>query len=177
MRKALMAAQRMADDLVKQAEEEKAAMLSRTEEEVRTRKAELSKELEAEEFRLKQAQQATASYVEKVRALHIKEAECLSQLEGLYPPDTTPAPDPVEEKALEIDDNVQRLLNQAMQDATAEHLRSKAAQEEQDLSDTAEFTPGLPDEEEADDDGEDPPPRDSGIDFGRLQFGRDYEIT
>ena len=76
--------------------------------------------------------------------LHIKEAECLSQLEGLYPPDTTPAPDPVEEKALEIDDNVQRLLNQAMQDATAEHLRSKAAQEEQDLSDTAEFTPGLP---------------------------------
>ena len=176
MRKALMAAQRMADDLVKQAEEEKAAMLSRTEEEVRTRKAELSKELEAEEFRLKQAQQATASYVEKVRALHIKEAECLSQLEGLYPPDTTPAPDPVEEKALEIDDNVQRLLNQAMQDATAEHLRSKAAQEEQDLSDTAEFTPGLPAEEEADD-GEDPPPRDSGIDFGRLQIGRDYEIT
>ena len=84
----------------------------------------------------------------------------------------------MEEKASEIDDNVQRLLNQAMQDATAEHLRSKAAQEEQDLSDTAEFTPGLPDEEEADDDdGEDPPPRDSGIDFGRLQFGRDYEIT
>ena len=67
--------------------------------------------------------------MDKVRSLHLKEAEYLSQLEELYPPETAPAVDPVEEKAAEIDDNVQRLLNQAMQAATAENLRSRAAEE------------------------------------------------
>ena len=191
MRKALMAAQRMADDLIKEAERKKSEILLKTEAEVQARRNELSKELEAEEFRLKQAQQATAGFVDKVRSLHLKEAEYLSQLEELYPPETAPAVDPVEEKAAEIDDNVQRLLNQAMQAATAENLRAKAAEKAggADLSDTAEFTPGLPleddddplplqDEEDYDD--EDPggePPRSGGIDFGQLQFGRDYEIT
>ncbi len=191
MRKALMAAQRMADDLVKDAERKKGEMLSQVEAEVRARRAELAKELEAEEFRLQQAQQATAGFVDKVRALHMKEAEYLSQLEELYPPETKPNVDPVEEKVAEIDDNVQRLLNQAMQAATAENLRAKAAQEEEkDLSDTAEFTPGAPmeerdpprlrdreDEEEEEDEEDDDAPRSGGIDFGRLQFGRDYEIT
>ena len=182
MRKALMAAQRMADDMVKDAERKKSEMLSKTEDEVQARKLELSRELEAEEFRLKQAQQATAAFVEKVRALHAQEAEYLAQLEGLYPPQTQPAVDPVEEKAAEIDDNVQRLLNQAMQAATAENLRAKAEEEEKDLSDTAEFTPGAPtedsrpydDDKDEDDEGG---PRSGGIDFGQLQFGRDYEIT
>ena len=45
----------------------------------------------------------------------------------------------------EIDDNVQRLVAQAMADATAENLKAQAAQEAaegpEDLSDTAEFPP------------------------------------
>ncbi len=190
MRKALMAAQRMADDLVKEAERKKAELLSKAEADARARKAELARELEAEEFRLRQAQQATAGFVDKVRALQLEEAEYLSQLEELYPPETKPVVDPVEEKAAEIDDNVQRLLNQAMQAATAENLRAKAAEEKKDLSDTAEFTPGapVPPKESAhdDDDGAEEEEEDSGspvrssrIDFGKLQdhFGRDYEIT
>lgn len=189
MRKALMAAQRMADDLVKEAERKKAELLSKAEADARARKAELARELEAEEFRLRQAQQATAGFVDKVRALQLEEAEYLSQLEELYPPETKPVVDPVEEKAAEIDDNVQRLLNQAMQAATAENLRAKAAEEKKDLSDTAEFTPGapVPPKESAhdDDDGAEEeedsgsPVRSSRIDFGKLQdhFGRDYEIT
>ncbi|NBI67093.1 DivIVA domain-containing protein [Pseudoflavonifractor sp. 60] len=194
MRKALMAAQRMADDLVQEAERKKAELLAKTESEVRARKAELVQELEAEEFRLKQAQKHTATYVERVRALHIQEAEYLSRLEDLYPPDTKPAVDPVEEKAAEIDDNVQRLLNQAMEAAAAERMRAKAAEEDEedkDLSDTAEFTPGsapaqeqaaprrLADDEEDEEDGGTPPSRGGRIDFGKLQdhFGRDYEIT
>lgn len=186
MRKALSAAQRMADDLVQEAERKKAEILAGAEEEVKARRAGIDRELAAEEFRLKQAQQDTAAFVEKVRALHAKEAEFLSQLEELYPPETKPAVDPVEEKAAEIDDNVQRLLAQAMQDAAAENLRAKVEEEEeQDLSDTAEFIPGgsEPPYEEEDpedgegDDGEDGPPSGSRIDFGSLQFGRDYEIT
>ena len=190
MRKALMAAQRMADDLVKEAERKKDELLAQTEKDVVTRRAELSHELEAEEYRLKKAQEQTAAFVEKVRALHMQEAEYLAQLEGLCPPDARPAPDPVQEKADEIDDNVQRLLAQAMEAATAENLRSRAEEEERDLSDTAEFAPGQPIEEEEDfppvddddyeDEDDDPrrrPPTGSRINFGELQFGQDYEIT
>ena len=145
MRKALLAAQRMADDLVKEAERKKDELLAQTEKDAVTRRAELSHELEAEEYRLKKAQEQTAAFVEKVRALHMQEAEYLAQLEGLCPPDARPAPDPVQEKADEIDDNVQRLLAQAMEAATAENLRSRAAEEaDRDLSDTADFPPARP---------------------------------
>lgn len=184
MRKALMAAQRMADDLVKEAERKKDELLAQAERELRDRRAALAKELETEEYRLQQAQQATAAYVERARALHDKEAEYLSRLEELYPPETKPHVETVDEKASEIDDNVQRLLAQAMEAAAAENLRARAAEEaeqtEEDLSDTAEFP--LADAEEAPrpparEEEDDPPASTSRIDFGELQFGRDYEIT
>ena len=185
MRKALMAAQRMADDLVKEAERKKDELLAQTEKDVVTHRAELSHELEAEEYRLKKAQEQTAAFVQKVRALHMQEAEYLAQLEGLYPPETQPAADPVQEKADEIDDNVQRLLAQAMEAAAAENRRTRAEQEEDsDLSDTAEFPMDGPYEDEEfppeEDYGEEDhrrPPTGSRINFGELQFGQDYEIT
>lgn len=194
MRKALMAAQRMADDLVREAERKRDELLSQADAEAQSRRAELARDLEAEEFRLKKAQQATAAFVSKVRELQSGEAKLLSQLEELYPPETKPAADPVQEKADEIDDNVQRLLAQAMEAATAENLRAKAEEDEEepDLSDTAEFTPGARQEDDYDEDDardyqessreddEDDDGRPSGggrIDFGSLQFGRDYEIT
>ena len=193
MRKALLAAQRMADDLVKEAEQKKDRMLAQTEKDAVARREELARELETEEYRLKKAQEETAAFVEKVRQLHAQEAEYLSRLEDLCPPEVKPAIDPVQEKADEIDDNVQRLLAQAMEAATAENLRSKAAGEDtRDLSDTAEFPAGEPmddgfppdeefppdgEEDYDEDDGPRRPPSGSRINFGELKFGRDYEIT
>ena len=189
MHKALMAAQRMADDLVKEAERKKADMLAQVERESRERVAAIEQDIQAEEYRLKQAQQETASFVEKVRALHAKEAEYLARLEDLYPPETKPHQESLDEKASEIDDNVQRLLAQAMEAATAENMRSRAEEGGQDLSDTAEFTPGAAPEEDYDqedaqayeedreDGGEGRRSSGGRIDFGSLQFGRDYEIT
>ena len=118
---------------------------------------------------------------------------------GITDPEPTPDPEPsadqpsswaagqVDEAVSEIDDNVQRLLAQAMKDATEENLRAQVAQEEDDLEDTAEFGPVGEEEDHQeeidrdtdDDDDEDAdphPPRGSRIDFGELQFGRDYEI-
>ena len=68
---------------------------------------------------------------------------------------------------------------QAMMDATAENL--KARQEEEafvapDLEDTAEFSPVSEEAEEVEDDFEEELPRGKRLDFGELQFGRDYEI-
>ena len=173
MRKALMTAQRMADDLVQDAEKKKAELIQQAEAEAADRKSSITRELQAEEYRLQQAQQATAAFVEKVRALQTQGSQFLDSLSQLYPPDTTPAPDPVDETVSEIDDNVHRLLAQAMKDAAAENQRAKEAPQE-DLDDTAEFP--APDSR-ADEDLEDEEDRRSSrIDFGELQFGRDYEI-
>lgn len=183
MRKALMTAQRMADELVQEAERKKAEMLEQAERDAKERIGSIAQEIEAEEFRLQQAQRATAAFVEKVRALHAQETEYLDHLQELCPADAAPAVDPVEETVSEIDDNVQRLLAQAMQDATAEHLRSKVSEDDgdDDLTDTAEFGPVTQEDkpQRAFDDEEDEdelPSRGTRIDFGELQFGRDYEI-
>ena len=81
----------------------------------------------------------------------------------------------MDETVSEIDDNVQRLLAQAMKDAAAENQRAKEAPQE-DLDDTAEFAPVDQREDRSEADGGEDEERTSRIDFGELQFGRDYEI-
>ena len=173
MRKALMTAQRMAEELVQEAEKKKAEILGEAERLAKEKTENIHKEIEAEQFRLTAAQRATAAYVAQVRALHEKELAYLDQLHELAPVEA-PAADAVEEAVSEIDDNVQRLLAQAMADATAENMKVKAAEEpKDDLEDTAEF-PVVEDKPQ-----ESPAEDMSGtrrIDFGNLQFGRDYEI-
>ncbi|MCI8423134.1 MAG: DivIVA domain-containing protein [Lawsonibacter sp.] len=172
MRKALMVAKQMADDLVREAEQKKAEILRDAENSAHSRISDLGKEVEAEEFRLRKAQEATAAFVAQVRALYAKEDAYLSQLSSLCPPEAVPPPaDPVEEAASEIDDNVQRLLAQAMAGVVAPAPQPPQTQEpagQPGMEDTAEYAP-LPQE------GTTPPA--GGIDFGPLQFGRDYEIT
>ena len=176
MRKALMTAQRMADDLVQEAEQKKAELLKTAEAEAAGRKDAIARELQAEEYRLQQAQQATAAFVQRVRALQAEGEEFLENLSQLYPPETAvPQPDPVDETVSEIDDNVQRLLAQAMKDAATENRRAKEAPQT-DLDDTAELSPADQREDRSEADGGEDEERTSRIDFGELQFGRDYEI-
>jgi cell division initiation protein len=183
MRKALMTAQRMAEDLVKEAEQKKAEILQQAEVEAQQRINELSREQQTEEYRLHVAQQATVNFVDKVRALHAEEENLLSHLQELCPEDMTPASSAMDAAASEIDDNVQRLLAQAMKEATAENLKAQLSQEtpNTDLDDTAEYHP-IPASQTADADDqsdetyEEEESTGSRIDFNGLQFGRDYEI-
>ncbi len=173
MRKALMTAQRMAEEMVQEAEKKKAEILGEAEELARAKTENIRKEFEAEKFRLASAQSATAAYVARVRALHEKELAYLDQLNELAPA-ARPVEHAVEETASEIDDNVQRLLVQAMADATAENMKAKAAEETQaDLEDTAEFPVVESKQQESEAEDMSSTRR---IDFGNLQFGRDYEI-
>lgn len=182
MRKALMTAQKMADEMLRDAEEKAAAVVANAEAEAENRAQELHKEIEAEQFRLTAAQNATAAYVARVRAVHEKELAYLAQLHELAPEAAPAQADEVEETASEIDDSVQRLLAQAMADAAAENLKEKVAQEAaetEDLSDTAEFIPvsfeqGQPQPQSQPE--QTAAPQNGHIDFGNLQFGRDYEI-
>ena len=203
MRKALVTAQRIADEMVSEAEQKKADVLRDAQSEAEQRMDELKKAVEEEEFRLRKAQEAPAAFVAQVRAMQDKQADLLDNLEDLYPEETAPQDDPVAEAANEIDDSVQRLLAQAISDVAASNQKKAAQQEEdlddtRDLSDTAEYTPlrdePAPESEPEDDDPDDydedydedarrdyeeniPPKRQNDrIDFGDLQFGRDYEI-
>jgi cell division initiation protein len=186
MRKALMTAQRMAEDLVKEAEQKKAEILQQAEQEAHQRLDELAQEERAEEYRLQTAQQATVTFVEQVRALHAKEEDLLTHLRELCPENMAPESSSIDDAASEIDDNVQRLLAQAMRDATAENLKAKQNSENPkvDLADTAEFSPVSTVDETTSDKqpkekyAEDASDTQTGsrIDFSALQFGRDYEI-
>jgi len=174
MRKALMTAQRMAEEMVQEAQKNRDAILREAEELARAKTENIRKEIEAEQFRLESAQSATAAYVARVRALHEKELAYLDQLHELAP-NAVPA-DPAEETLTEIDDNVQRLVAQAMADATAENQKAKAAEQpQQDLGDTAEF-PVVEQSAQAEERKEEEMDSTRRIDFGNLQFGRDYEI-
>ena len=168
MRKALMAAQRMADDLVKEAEQKRAQILEEAEAEAGRKVEAIRQEEEAERFRLESAQKETASYVAQVRALHAKAAEYLDQLSQL-----TPVPSPaenqeekVEETVSDIDDSVQRLVAQAMAEAAAENEKARQAEAAQEGE-----SQNPPKDDEDEDLGDT-----TRIDFGELQFGRDYEI-
>ena len=168
MRKALMAAQRMADDLVKEAEQKRAQILEEAEAEAGRKVEAIRQEEEAERFRLESAQKETASYVAQVRALHAKAAEYLDQLSQL-----TPVPSPaenqeekVEETVSDIDDSVQRLVAQAMAEAAAENEKARQAEAAQE---SESQNPPKDDEDDA-------LSATTRIDFGELQFGRDYEI-
>jgi len=176
MRKALMTAQRMSDDLVQEAREKSEAMLRGAKEEAEMLVASISIQREEEEFRLASAQQETAAFVETVRAIWGKEEEYLNKLSELCPPPPSLQVDVVAETVSEIDSSVQRLVSQAMVEATAENLREQVQGESGDFIDTAEF-PVVGEEvpEEGEDDG-DRMSQTRRINFDNLQFGREYEI-
>ena len=87
MRKTLLAAQKMADAMVNDAEKHKEQM-EREAQEIADRKLkELKDAIAAEEYRLRQAQEATAAYVRRLAAMHDEELDFLSRLGELVPPD------------------------------------------------------------------------------------------
>ena len=171
MRKALMAAQQMADDLIHQANQKRDEILKNAEQTAQQKASTIRQEADAEQFRLDSAKRSIMSFVAQVRALMEKQADYLEHLSQLCPDVPMPQADPVEEAASEIDDNVQRLLAQAMAAATAENLKAKAGEEPPDLTDTAEFPTG---ERTAQDEGGEAEIAASRIDFGRLKFGPNY---
>ena len=158
MRKALMTAQRMADDTVKeaqqrrdeiirQAEQQRDEMLTHTEEQARAQIQELGRQVETEQYRLSEAQKTTTEYVQRMKEMHSKAIAYLDSLSELLPP----------------------------QQEQAQAESAEQASEEQSAADEEEDTIPLPDIKSAQEDEEEEKVS-SRIDFGSLQFGRDYEI-
>ena len=112
MRKALLTAQKMADEMVAEAEAKKAKLLGEAETEARARMGQLQKAIADEQARLAAAQASTAAYVGKLKELHQHEMDYLSSLSNLSAPEA-PAADPVAEAASDITASVERLVAQA----------------------------------------------------------------
>ncbi len=87
MRKALLAAQQMAESMVAEAEQKKSQLVDEAEKNAATRKQQLMEEIAAEEYRLKQAQEATAAYVKQLMEAHAAQIDYLNNLKDLLPPD------------------------------------------------------------------------------------------
>lgn len=180
MRKTLLTAQRMADELVKEARESKENMLRQAQEETRAQIQNLHREVEAEQLRLTAAQNATTAYVSKLKELYQHELDYLGSLSKLTPETAVPA-DPVADTVEEIQASMDRIAQEEVPDQTEpeEDDADELPQEDErpgglysDLTATllnraAEMA------EEAEDDE---PTKRLSIDLEHLQFGKDYEI-
>ena len=87
MRKALLAAQKVADDMVEDAKKKQAELVGEAEKIAQQRMEELKKSIAAEEYRLRRAQESTAAYVKRLRELHDLEVDFLDGLDELVPPE------------------------------------------------------------------------------------------
>ena len=148
MRKTLLAAQQMADNMVSDAEKKKTQLERDATEEAAARKSQLQAEIAAEEFRLKQAQEATAAYVKKLYALHQEEMDYLSRLGQVVPPELLKEEEPQVEP--EVDEPTQTVAEPQSVAAPAPKAPAYDPVDDLDLDATRRF--------------ED------------LQFGKDYQI-
>ena len=104
MRATLLTAQKMADSIVHEAEAKRDEMLSRAESDAKTRIAQLRRETEEAQERLRQGQLELARFIASVREVCARELTQLEQLPEL--PVETARPDPVEEPAAQIEETV-----------------------------------------------------------------------
>ena len=187
MRKALLTAQRMADEMVAEAEAKKNELLQNVEADAKVRRIQLQQELANEEARLSAARQATAEYVGKLKELYQHEMDYLNGLSKLT--DAAPKADPVSETAQAIEHAVEESVREEekitievpvedKQDgglyAELMELNMNPAEGERHkrpIRQPIETPAPAPSESEEDDTA---PTR--RIDFSNLQFGKDYEI-
>lgn len=180
MRKTLLTAQRMADELVKEARESKETMLRQAQEETRIQIQNLHREVEAEQLRLTAAQNATTAYVSKLKELYQHELDYLGSLSKLTPETAVPA-DPVADTVEEIQASMDRIAQEEVPDQTEpeEDDADELPQEDErpgglysDLTATLLNRAA----EMADEAEDDEPTKRLSIDLEHLQFGKDYEI-
>lgn len=176
MRKTLLAAQKMADDMVADAKRKKQELVGEAEHDASQRVEELQKAVKAEEFRLKKAQESTAAYVRKLAKAHDEELAFLANLGELVPPELAAAKDadPSEDikAALAAQVRLEEEQRQAQAAAQKSAPRLVAVGPDDDV-------PPMPDDleplsgQDQDDFELDP---DATRRYTDLQFGKDYEI-
>ena len=192
MRRALLAAQQAADEMVKEAESRKRELIRNAEAEAQAKINELHRQVADEEARLNSIQTATKEYVDKVREACLRQAEALESLNTITAsaPTIKPVNNSIDMTAQAIEQSVQKLLEQEDEVVEDEQAEEPEVEEEQiedpeteEEEDPAEEEPvrsrrdqerarGFGDTDEKDSDVS--PTR--RIDFDNLQFGSNYDL-
>ena len=174
MRATLLTAQKMADSIVKEAEQKRDEMLARTEAEARMKVDQLQNEAVTAQDRLKTGQKELRSFIAATRAVCAKELEFLDRLPELPAEETrqVDAADP-QGKVAEIEQTVM---------ASFDAKKEEPAQPEENAEPEAETEPETAEEVQKPEYPEGNPfdqnPRDDDptrrIDLSELRFGRNY---
>ena len=171
MRATLLTAQKMASQMVQDAEKEKAALLEKAEGEANARKAELEAEIVAETERLRIAREESAAFIANMRKL------CSSELEFLdgVPEIQVEQPDRAAEKTVEEQvESIESSVMSTFQDKpAAQEDAAPAAEEDTEVPAAPEDAESVP--AEGDDDDTVDLTATRRIDFGDLKFGRNYK--
>ena len=188
MRKAMLSAQKMADQMVSEAESQAASIVTDAESEARQKIESIRQEVETEQLRLTAAQNATAAYIAKLKDLYENERLYLASLSKLTA--TPPPQDPVAQTA----DAIAEAVGKAAEEVSAPPATPEAEDEDDEPTIPRGKPPEKPLEEDSlyqelrrgvahpDEDGEDKPEAKPAaeptrrIDLKNLKFGKDYEI-
>ena len=110
MRKAMLSAQKTAEEMVSEAEAKASDIVSSAEREARDKIAAIRQEVENEQLRLTAAQNATSAYIAKLKDLYQNEMEYLSSLSKLS------APKPKEDKVAQTADAIGSAVEKAVEE-------------------------------------------------------------
>lgn len=130
MRAALMAAQKMANTMVEEAEKRKAELLANAEEDARRKIASLQLDIVREQARLESAKADTAAFIQQVREVCQRELSALDALPELsdLPELAGPAaPAPAEESAVDSGEIEAHILASFRSDAAKPAAKSESA--------------------------------------------------
>lgn len=184
MRATLLTAQKMADSIVKEAEQKRDEMLARTEAEARMKVDQLQNEAVAAQDRLKTGQRELRSFIAATRAVCAKEMEFLAQLPEL-PAEETRQADAADShgKVTEIEQTVMASFDGKTEEAVQPEAKPEPGPKTKpEPKPEAKPEPEPAEEVRKPEYSEENPfaqnPRDDDptrrIDLGELRFGRNY---
>ena len=167
MRKALLAAQKMADDMVEEAKKKQAELVGEAEKTARQRVDELKRAITTEEYHLRRAQESTAIYVKKLRELHDFQMDFLSGLDDLVPPELAAQDEDDPSADITAAVAAQVFPEESGPEAGPDEPRLVAVGPDDDVPPMPGDLPGM-DDLELD--------SEATRKFSDIQFGKDYEI-
>ena len=172
MRRTLLSAQKMADNLVKEAEEKKAEAVGKAQAEARVRTEEIRRELQNEEMRLVAAKNSTTAYVNKLKELYAHELEYIGGLAEMTMTSGEAFTEAERNAVKEIEDTVSQLMVDVpdAMPALRELIAIPTIGEGEGVRPQKASEP----EPRGEDFGEQE--SDDTLVFDRLQFGKDYDF-
>lgn len=171
MRKTMLSAQKMADQMIADAETKGATIVREAEEAAQDKIHSIRQEVANEQARLSAAQNATSSYIVKLKELYQHEIEYIGSLSKLVA--VARQADPVAATVEAIGSAVEKALDE-MPTPAAEPEEETPAPAEDDRPHSPLYPAEDDEDEEDEEEAVDEPTR--PVDFKNLRFGKDYEI-